>query len=796
MGDTTFHGDITAAFLNVGGTVSIGSLIIADPEASQHVLDAATARLAQLPTAEDVPIPDPTPLPTPHRMRLPPSTTFVGRDTELRQLAIALTTGTTAVVSAITGIGGMGKTQLASEFAHRYGTFFLGGVFWLSLADAGGVEAEIAACGGSMQLPAWEALTFADQVQRVRQIWEEPLPRLLIFDNCEDLALLDRYRPATGGCRVLVTSRRDDWGTARHLPTLALATLPRAQSIALLRQFRPDLAEDDPTLDALAPELGDLPLALHVAGSFLQRYPRQSLPDYLAQLRAAPLDFLAQRLERLTDAPTRHDLDVARTFHVSYDRLDTSDPIDHLARTLLARAACFAPGEPIPTEVLIQTLPDDTDLRDAEDGLRRLGELGLLEEGENAWRLHRLLTTFVRVTVGEMDVAQEDVEKTLIAVVEKGNAEGFPARLFPIQTHLHHVVRGTRTNTRAAQLLNAVGIYLHTIADYSVAQSFIESGLTIREAALGPDHPDTAQSLNNLAAPLQSQGRFDAAYPLHLRALAIREATLGPDHPLTAQSLNNLAELFQSQGRFDEAHPLHLRALAIREAALGPDHPLTATSFNNIAALLRSQSRFDEAHPLHLRALAIREAALGPDHPLTATSLNNIAVLLQSQGRFDEAHPLHLRALAIYQTAFGFDHPLTAQSLDNLAILYAIQQQFDDAIKLMQQALDIRTHILGPDHPHTISSRQNLAVITDAAQQNNTPASREEHIAQIAAQAHTAVAQTRAQGTAAERATLQGQLEQQAQWAADGEEGGSPYLALAAHLRALAKQLDEEPPTP
>ncbi|KAB8140797.1 tetratricopeptide repeat protein [Chloroflexia bacterium SDU3-3] len=722
MGDTYTDGDnytnanLSHSINNIRSHVNV--YLPADPEDRKRMLDAATARLAQLPTAEDAPIPTPAPLPTPHRMLLPPSATFVGRDAELRQLATALKSGATAVVSAVTGIGGMGKTQLASEFAHRYGTFFLGGVFWLSLADAGGIEAEIAACGGTMQLPAWEALSFADQVQRVRQIWEEPLPRLLIFDNCEDLDLLDRYRPATGGCRVLVTSRRDDWGTARHLPTFPLATLPRAQSIALLRQFRPDLAENAPHLDALAAELGDLPLALHVAGSFLQRYPRLSLADYLTQLRAAPLGTLTQRLERLAAAPTRHDLDVARTFRVSYDRLDASNPIDRLARTLLARAACFAPGEPIPTEVLIQTLPDGTDLRDAEDGLRRLGELGLLEGGGHAWRLHRLLATFVQaaITLLEYQAAQKAVESTLITIAESVNHHARPHDLLCIQPHLYYVTDQAlpRKDIQAAQLCQIMGSYLTELANYPSARSYYKHCLIITMHLFGHNHPNTSTSLNNLARLLHMQGEYEQSYKLFTQALTLLEPHLNKHLILIASILNNLGSLLKDQGELTRARSCYERALSIRKHELGPNHRETAQSLGNLAALLSNQGDFTMAHRLYEQALTIHIHLFGEAHLYTANTLNNIATLFQMQGNYARAKEFAERAVKICIQVRGIYHPYTSKTINNLAVILQNLGDIDTALTLYQQSYTIEKHILNPNHPNIATHLQNIAVIFQA----------------------------------------------------------------------------------
>ncbi|MBD2115168.1 MULTISPECIES: tetratricopeptide repeat protein [Cyanophyceae] len=246
---------------------------------------------------------------------------------------------------------------------------------------------------------------------------------------------------------------------------------------------------------------------------------------------------------------------------------------------------------------------------------------------------------------------------------------------------------------------------------YSEAIPLAVHVLTITEAQLGPDHPDTATSLNNLAELYRLLGRYEEAEPLYQRALAIREAQLGPNHPNTATSLNNLALLHVLMGRYSEAEPLLQRVLTITEAQLGPDHPNTATSLNNLAELYRLLGRYEEAEPLYQRALAIEEAQLGPDHPNTAASLNNLALLYVLLSRYSEAEPLLQRALAIHEAQLGPDHPNTALRLNNLAELYRLLSRYSEAEPLLQRALAIHEAQLGPDHPDTATSLNNLALL-------------------------------------------------------------------------------------
>ena len=256
-------------------------------------------------------------------------------------------------------------------------------------------------------------------------------------------------------------------------------------------------------------------------------------------------------------------------------------------------------------------------------------------------------------------------------------------------------------------------LYQHT-GDYTKAIPLYQRALAIREKTLGPEHPHTAMSLNNLAGLYFRLGDFARAEPLYQRALAIKEKILGPEHPDTAASLNNLAMLYQDTGDFAKAEPLYQRALAIYEKALGPEHPDAAGSLNNLAGLYFRLGDFARAEPVFQRALAIREKVLGPEHPHTAASLGYLAGLYASMGDYAKAEPLYQRALAIHEKTLGPEHPDTAASLNNLAMLYQDTGDYAKAEPLYQRALAIKEKILGPENPDTAISLNNLAVLTSA----------------------------------------------------------------------------------
>ena len=178
------------------------------------------------------------------------------------------------------------------------------------------------------------------------------------------------------------------------------------------------------------------------------------------------------------------------------------------------------------------------------------------------------------------------------------------------------------------------------------------------------------------------QGRYADAEPLYKRSLAIWEKALGPDHPDVATSLNNLAVLYREQGRYADAEPLYKRSLAIDEKALGPDHPDVATSLNNLAVLYDNQGRYADAEPFYKRSLAIREKALGPDHPDVANSLNNLAVLYDNQGRYADALPIVRRTIASRQAKKWSSFPaLIGAEKSNLIDQ---KQSFADSYNVLQ----------------------------------------------------------------------------------------------------------------
>jgi CHAT domain-containing protein/tetratricopeptide (TPR) repeat protein len=258
--------------------------------------------------------------------------------------------------------------------------------------------------------------------------------------------------------------------------------------------------------------------------------------------------------------------------------------------------------------------------------------------------------------------------------------------------------------------LNQRVIELYRVGKYTEAIPLAERYADAVKARHGPDHPDVATALNNLAALLEEINRLSEAEALLRRALAIDQKSLGPEHPKVATDLNNLALLLKAaNNRVAEAEPLMRRALAIDEKSLGPEHSDVARDLNNLAQLLQDTNRLAEAEPLMRRGLSIAEKRFGPQHPNIATALSNLAELLRATNRLAEAEPLCRRALAINEKRFGPEHPKVATAINNLAELLRATNRLAEAEPLYHRALAIDEKSLGPEHSDVARDLNNLA---------------------------------------------------------------------------------------
>ncbi|MFN8398810.1 MAG: toll/interleukin-1 receptor domain-containing protein [Anaerolineales bacterium] len=553
-------------------------------------------------------------LPTGSYLPFPRNHFFTGRVADLEKLESALCSPTplssVVINQAVTGMGGLGKTQLAVEFAYRYGYQFKG-VHWLDLREAGTLEAQIALCGSKMDLPNYPP-TQPEQVQETLTEWKQNGPRLLILDNFEDVTIVNDVITLLthSNLRLLITSRRADWNLSLGLKRLPLDEFSEDESIAFLRNYIPVEREPDENLKTLAKHLGYLPLGLELAGRYLEKQPRLKIKEYLSQLEHALEHKSMQNWKAEQKSLTGHDLSLAQTFAQSWEQVKTP-----ATQKLFISLGYCAPNTPIPYEILDFALGDEKEACD--EYLSELFGLGLLKERN---LIHPLLAEYSRGFDADnqyLKLFNESISSLATQTNRDEGQSGNYALYTPLLPHIRSIAEHAEKANfeKAGVLWNEIGYHIKELADYAGAKAAYERALKIDEAAFGPDHPNVAIRVNNLGSVLKALGDHAGAKAAFERALKIDEAAFGPDHPNVAIRVNNLGSVLKALGDHAGAKAAFERALKIDEAAFGPDHPKVAIDVNNLGGVLKALGDHAGAKAAFERALKIFEKFLPPEHP-------------------------------------------------------------------------------------------------------------------------------------------------------------------------------------
>jgi tetratricopeptide (TPR) repeat protein len=668
---------------------------------------------------------------------------FTGREDLLDQLHQKLTmagtsNATTAAVAALTqpqalkGLGGIGKTQLAIEYAYRYQDDYPH-TFWINAATEEALITSFVTIAGL--LPSFPAKHEQDQhkiVEAVKHWLEQSRTHwLLLFDNADDIALVRSFLPKNGPGHILLTTRAHAVGSFATSIEVEKMSLMEGSCLLIRRVYglashlSPmqvlEYASVEDTNEAanVVAALDYLPLALDQAGAYIEE-TGCGFAGYLNVYNTHRKELLARRGTQATEYPEA----VATTWSLSFQKVEQANP----AAAELLRLCAFLAPDKIPEELIIdgadqwssplqQAAADHFTFNQMIADLLKFSLVRRLAETQ-AFSIHRLVQAVQRDGM-ELEVQHQWAERVVRAV-----SKVFPHDVDDVATWplcLRYLDQAQACNSlieqyiltfsEGANLLNRTGLYLCEHALYTIAEPLHQRAYLICEQQLGTEHLSTVACLNNLALLYQAQGRYELAEPLLQQALSLYEQQMGATHLKTATSLNNLADLYWHQGKYEEAEPLLKRALMIREQQLGPFHPDTATSLNNLAHLYQHQGKYEEAEPLYQRALVIQEQQLGPFHPNIAISVNSLAHLYRHQGKYEEAEPLYQRALVIREQQLGPSHPDTAESLNSLALLYDEQEKYEEAEPLYQRALAIHEQRLGPLHPDTAVSLNNLALL-------------------------------------------------------------------------------------
>ncbi len=656
-----------------------------------------------------------------HNLR-PRNRTFRGRGDELAALETTLRAEARATIThaSVFGLGGVGKTALALEYAHRAVERgdYPGGVWWLP-AEGKPVDALVnlapvlrAHGPADVQKALATDETRADQIaDAVRLALQGQRARLLlVLDNVSEPgwgALL----PA-GEVRVLLTTRDEGLalGTPRRLEVLPPAQA-REMAEAIAGEVR-DEAEVSAQRRVLGTELGGLAVAVEMAARAVKAWFRGSWSAYERVLR--------QEMDRvLTDPKLWGDYGrgVFAALDLSIDRCDAE------ARGLLEGAAVFAP-EAVPLAWALEAAGLETEGAAAR-ATAVLNELGLVtvNEAADGVSLHRLVHRQVRrrAETERADAWREASRRGADAVAEwtNGAVDAYQTRaemeaIDALREHLDQALEAAnRVGTQGAwiRIANGLATHLQNRARHAEALALFQQALAKAEQLVPPEPARVATSLSHLAAVLKDLGDAAAARPLLERALDLAEKAFEPEHPNVARSLSNLAMVHQALGDAAAARPLLERALGIDEKTFVPEHPEVATDLSNLALVLQDLGDAAGAKPLLERALGLDEKTFGPDHPNVAIRLSNLATVLRDLGDAAGARPLLERALGLHEKTFGPDHPNVAIDLSNLALVLLHLGDVAGAKPLLERALALDEKTLGPDHPNVAIRLTNLAMV-------------------------------------------------------------------------------------
>jgi len=584
---------------------------------------------------------------------------FTGRDVVLRQLREELRSrGRTVVlqVPGLRGIGGVGKTQVALEYTHRFKNDY-DVVWWLNADPPQYVEASLVDLGARLRAEFKASVPeeggVAEVARQVLRFLSEPSQQrwLLVYDNAENIEAVLKLLPARGG-HVLLTSRNEGWNQLRgRVKALELDFFERPESVGHLRQRRTSIDAAD--ANELAAELGDMPLTLAAAGALLAS-ENMPVPEYLRMLRAEPVRPLP------ADHPLRaYPEAVAKAWHLSLDRLAEKSKA---AARLLEICSVMAP------EVSIDLIYSDAMVRAVRDLdgsiseplmiaklVNHIDRLALIsvERTERQVAVHRVVQTVVRerMTATELRAARRDAHE-LLAEIRPRNGVDEPqtwSQYRQIWPHLRPAEAELSAKEQVRDLLLDRVRYLRLRDDLEPgnrrALAVERTWRAMLDEQPGPDIArPLRKQLNRLqfhrANLLRDLGRFSESRALDEEVLIRQREELSDEHPHTLQTRGSLAADLRALGEYQRAlefdrDTYHAWA---ETSGFGDDNAGTLSAANNLALSSLLNGDFRDALRRDRRTLARRLELYGSDsHPNVLSSGTAVGRDLLEAGRYREA---------------------------------------------------------------------------------------------------------------------------------------------------------------
>ncbi|KAL4737696.1 hypothetical protein BDV11DRAFT_171685 [Aspergillus similis] len=636
---------------------------------------------------------------------------FVGRQEEIQKIEDSITVPHGPRKLAITGLGGVGKTQIALELAYRMRDREPEcSIFWIPCTS---YEAFEQACMSIAQMVGLNGIAPAEVKEQVQSYFSQTNKKwIFIFDNADETEMWIRGSPTTPPLKniipegenghVLFTSRNRQ--LALKLAPSNVVSVPdvdqkTGKEIFRNLLMRKDLLQDDHVTSTLLEKLAFLPLAISQAAAYINQ-TGISLATYmllLGEQEASTIELLSEEFEddgRYAEIQNP----VATTWLVSFMHIHQ---VDQIASDYLSFMACINPRD-IPESIL----PATTSAK------RKVEALGLLKAysfvsaqvDNGIFSLHRLVHLATRNWLRKGESLESWVKKAADQLDEIFSNSNHDNRQKWRDYLPHALYLVNSAEFRACQdnyhdFLTRTGSCLQSDGRHGEAEIVFRNVLEIRERACGPEHPDTLTSVSWLGSVLAKQGKYEEAEAMHRRGLAGSEKVLGPEHPDTLTSANNLGLVLADQGKYEEAEGMHQQAL------------------QSYKKYLHDKCKYEEAEGMHQQALQGREKVLGPKHPDTLTSMANLATIYFDQGHLVKAEELEVQVLESRKRMLGLEHPETLASMHSLAFTWKELGNVPNAFSLLKECANLRNKVLGADHPHAaLSSSTLLSWETDCSE--------------------------------------------------------------------------------
>ncbi|MEM7556989.1 MAG: tetratricopeptide repeat protein [Cyanobacteria bacterium P01_A01_bin.84] len=521
---------------------------------------------------------------------------FVGRTDELEKVHEELYqhNNNRVAISAVSGMGGVGKTELAIQYALKYYNDYAGGICWFNVRD-NNLAAEIIQFiqqQMGLEVPQKDnrenPLTLEQQVAWCWGNWQpsEGLV-LVILDDVTEYKDIKKLLPRTDNQRfkLLITTRQRRLDT--NLIDVPLDVLSEDEALSLLRGI---LGEEDKRIERefeiakdLCQWLGYLPLGLELVGRYLVEDADLSIAEMLDELKEERLEYEAINpdSEDLEDTEMTAKLGVQAAFNLTWEKLDDKTrKVGELLSLFNPNGIAWEYVESVSNLLSWKK----KDIRNAKKQLHGRNVIKRLEAEAASYKIHPLIREFLKIKL-EVSVQVNELKQAFTdTFIEISKTIPYTVTLEfrnSVKNAIPHLTEVAENHLDVVSGENLIWAFLglgrfYEQQSYTLAQPWFEQCLSTVRSRLGENHPSTASSLNNLASLYNSQGRYEEAEPLYIQALELYKQLLGENHPDTARSLNNLASLYNSQGKYEQAEPLYIQALELIKKLLGENHPHTA----------------------------------------------------------------------------------------------------------------------------------------------------------------------------------------------------------------------------